>query len=85
MGITAENVAAQWNVSREDQDAFAYGSHQKALAAIQSGHFSAEISPYDVVVKSADLAGSRIITRNKTLANDEGPRADTSLEGLAKL
>lgn len=85
MGITAENVASQWNVSREDQDAFAFASHQKAMAAIQSGHFSAEISPYEVVGKSADLAGSRIITRNKTLANDEGPRADTSLEGLAKL
>ena len=85
MGITAENVAAQWNVSREDQDAFAYASHQKALAAIQAGHFAREISPYEVIAKSADLSAGTIITRNKPIAVDEGPRADTSLEGLAKL
>ena len=85
MGITAENVATQWNVSREDQDAFAFASHQKALAAIQAGHFSAEISPYEVISRSAELASGQIITRNKTIGTDEGPRADTSLEGLAKL
>ncbi|GAB3000355.1 acetyl-CoA acetyltransferase [Arenimonas maotaiensis] len=85
MGITAENVASQWNVSREDQDAFAFASHQKALAATAAGHFAAEISPYEVVARGADLAGGRIITRAKTLAIDEGPRADTSAEGLAKL
>ena len=85
MGITAENVATQWNVSREDQDAFAYASHQKALAAIKAGHFAAEISPYDLVVNSADLSTGRIISRHHSVVNDEGPRADTSLEGLAKL
>lgn len=85
MGITAENVAAQWSVSREDQDAFALASHQKALAATAAGHFAAEISPYEVVARGADLAGGRIITRAKTLSVDEGPRADTSAEGLAKL
>ena len=85
MGITAENVASQWNVSREDQDAFALASHQKALAATAAGHFAAEISPYEIVARGADLAGGRIITRAKTLAIDEGPRADTSAEGLAKL
>ena len=85
MGITAENVATQWNVSREDQDAFAFASHQKALAAIQAGHFSAEISPYEVISRSAELASGQIITRSKTIGTDEGPRADTSLEGLAKL
>ena len=85
MGITAENVASQWGVSREDQDAFAFASHQKALAATAAGHFAAEISPYEVVARSADLGGGRIITRAKTLAVDEGPRADTSAEGLAKL
>jgi acetyl-CoA acyltransferase len=85
MGITAENVAAQWNVSREDQDAFAFASHQKALAAIQSGNFSAEISPYEVVSRSANLGNGQIITRGKTISDDEGPRLDTSLEGLAKL
>jgi acetyl-CoA acyltransferase len=85
MGITAENVATQWNVSREDQDAFAFASHQKALAAIQSGHFKAEISPYEVVSRSANLGNGQIITRAKTVSDDEGPRLDTSLEGLAKL
>lgn len=85
MGITAENVAAQWQVSREDQDAFAFASHQKALAAIQAGHFAAEISPYEVISKSADTRSGRIITRAKSISTDEGPRADTSLEGLAKL
>jgi acetyl-CoA acyltransferase len=85
MGITAENVAAQWQVSREDQDAFAFASHQKALAAIQAGHFAAEISPYEVISKSADTRSGRILTRTKNISTDEGPRADTSLEGLAKL
>ena len=85
MVITAENVATQWNVSREDQDAFAFASHQKALAAIQAGHFSAEISPYEVISRSAELASGQIITLSKTIGTDEGPRADTSLEGLAKL
>lgn len=85
MGITAENVAAQWKVSREDQDAFAYASHQKALAAMLAGHFAQEISPYEVVARSADLSAGRIIARNKSISADEGPRADTSLDGLAKL
>jgi acetyl-CoA acyltransferase len=85
MGITAENVATQWQVSREDQDAFAFASHQKALAAIQAGHFAAEISPYEVISKSADTRSGRILTRTKNISTDEGPRADTSLEGLAKL
>lgn len=85
MGITAENVASQWHVSREDQDAFALTSHQKALAAIQAGHFNAEITPFEVIGKSADLSNGRIITRAKTLQHDEGPRADTRLDGLAKL
>lgn len=85
MGITAENVASQWKVSREDQDAFAFASHQKAMAAIQVGHFSKEISPYEVISNSANLTNGQIITRNTLVSNDEGPRADTSLEGLAKL
>lgn len=85
MGITAENVATQWNVSREDQDAFAFASHQKAIAAIRAGYFAEEISPYDLVVNSADLSTGRIITRHQLVVNDEGPRSDTSLEGLAKL
>ncbi len=85
MGITAENVASQWNVSREAQDAFAFASHQKAMAAIQAGHFNQEISAYEVIANSANLNNGQIITRNTLVSNDEGPRADTSLEGLAKL
>jgi acetyl-CoA acyltransferase len=85
MGITAENVATQWNVSREAQDAFAFASHQKAMDAIQAGYFSKEITPYEVIANSANLSNGQIITRNKLISNDEGPRADTSLEGLAKL
>jgi acetyl-CoA acyltransferase len=85
MGLTAEKVAAQWNVSREAQDAFALASHQKALAAQASGEFDQEISPIAVVENSPDLAADAIIARQKIVARDEGPRADTSAEGLAKL
>ncbi|RXZ42131.1 acetyl-CoA C-acyltransferase [Crenobacter cavernae] len=85
MGLTAEKVAQQWNVSREDQDAFAVESHRRALAAIESGAFKAEISPLSVTYRIPDLETGEVRLVNKTLATDEGPRADTSLEGLAKL
>jgi acetyl-CoA acyltransferase len=85
MGITAEKVAEEWNVSREDQDAFAFASHQKALAAIAAGEFRDEISPYDVISHVPDLAGNVIRLRQTLVDTDEGPRPDTSLEGLAKL
>ena len=85
MGITAEKVAEEWKVSREDQDAFALASHQKAMAAIQNGEFKDEISPYEIVSHLPDAASGKIITRNKTVDTDEGPRAESSLEGLAKL
>jgi acetyl-CoA acyltransferase len=84
MGITAEKVAEQWNVSRADQDAFALASHQKALAAIASGEFGDEITPYTIVSHLPGADGA-IATREVVLKNDEGPRADTSAEGLAKL
>ncbi len=75
MGITAEKVAEEWKVSREDQDAFALASHQKAIAAIQNGEFKDEISPYEIVSHLPDLAdGQRIITRNRIADTDEGPR-----------
>ena len=78
MGITAEKVAEEWKVSREDQDAFALASHQKAMAAIQNGEFKDEISPYEIVSHLPDLAdGQRIITRNKIADTDEGPRPDS--------
>ncbi|MDD5297903.1 MAG: acetyl-CoA C-acyltransferase [Rhodocyclaceae bacterium] len=85
MGLTAENVAARWQVSRADQDAFAVESHRRALAAIASGHFRAEISPYTVREHLPDLASGRVNIREKVVETDEGPRPDASLEGLAKL
>ncbi len=85
LGITAEKVAEEWKVSREDQDAFALASHQKALAAIQAGEFKSEISPYEVVSHVPDLVGNVVQLRKQLVENDEGPRIDTSLEGLAKL
>jgi acetyl-CoA acyltransferase len=85
MGLTAEKVAAGWKVSREEQDAFALASHQKALAAQANGEFSAEISPYPIRENLPDLASGRIVTRERRIDRDEGPRADTSADGLAKL
>jgi acetyl-CoA acyltransferase len=85
MGLTAEKVAAQWKVSRDDQDAFALASHQKALAAQAAGEFAAEVSPFTVDEDAPDLASGKIVTRSKVVDRDEGPRADTSAEGLAKL
>lgn len=85
MGITAEKVAEEWKVSREDQDAFALASHQKALAAIQAGEFKSEISPYEVISHVPDLVGNVVQLKKLLVDNDEGPRLDTSLEGLAKL
>ena len=85
MGLTAEKVAAQWKVTRERQDAFALASHQKALAAIAAGEFKAEMTPVEVVERFPDLAAGRPGVKTRTVSIDEGPRADTSLEGLGKL
>jgi acetyl-CoA acyltransferase len=85
MGLTAERVATQWKVSREDQDAFALQSHERALAAQQSGEFGNEIVPVPVVERSADLRTGEIRTRERIIALDEGPRSDTSLDALARL
>ena len=85
MGITAEKVAEEWKVSREDQDAFALASHQKAIAAIQAGHFKAEITPYEVTAHLPDPGGNTIRLQQLLVDTDEGPRPDTTLEGLAKL
>jgi acetyl-CoA acyltransferase len=85
MGITAENVASEWKVSREAQDAFALASHQKAIAAIQSGEFMQEITPYEVVSRQPDLGGNTIRLKKLLVEHDEGPRPDSSAEGLAKL
>ena len=84
MGLTAEAVANQYNISREDQDAFAYESHQKALAAQKNGTFTDQIVPIDIEEVYVDDNGKKA-TRTYTVDRDEGPRADTSLEALAKL
>lgn len=84
MGLTAEAVAAQYKVSREDQDAFAYRSHQRALQAIEKGYFDNEIVPLEVKEIYLDEREKRQ-ERTYTFKTDEGPRADTSLEALAKL
>lgn len=85
MGMTAEKVAQQWKVSREDQDAFALASHQKALAAIAAGEFADEITPVEVVDRSPDLVRGGVVEKRRTVSIDEGPRSDTSIEGLGKL
>jgi acetyl-CoA acyltransferase len=85
MGLTAERVAERWKVSREDQDRFAYESHQKALAAQQAGEFKDEIAPVTITSRFPDLATGEIKVSRREVALDEGPRTDTSIEGLAKL
>ncbi len=85
MGLTAEKVAAQWKVSREAQDVFSVASHQKAIAAQQAGAFTEEIAPIDVTVREPVLADGRIDTRTTQVTLDEGPRADTTVEALARL
>jgi acetyl-CoA acyltransferase len=84
MGLTAENVAVQYKVSREDQDAFAFRSHQRAAAAVNSGKFDPELIPIDVELKELGSDGKPVL-KKFTVKRDEGPRADTSLEALAKL
>ncbi len=84
MGLTAENVADKYGVSREDQDAFAYQSHQRAIAAWENGKFDSQITPIEVVEKKISADGE-IIEEKFTFRKDEGPRADTSKEVLAKL
>ena len=85
MGLTAEKVAQQWKVTREEQDAFAVASHQKACAAIAAGHFKAEISPYAVTAHVPDLRTGQVKVKEYLADTDEGPRSDSSMERLAKL
>ena len=85
MGLTAEKVAEQWKVSREAQDAFALESHRRALAAIEGGFFKDEITPFEIVERQPDLSGDGVIVKKRVVDIDEGPRKDTSAEGLAKL
>ena len=85
MGITAENVAKQWKVSREQQDAFSVESHRHALAAQAAGEFDDEISPFALDDHYPNLATRQIITDSRNITADEGPRAGTTLEVLSKL
>jgi len=85
MGLTAEKVAAQWKIGREEQDAFAVASNQKACAAIAAGHFKAETTPYAIRDHLPDLKTGQVRVRERVVEHDEGPRADASLERLGKL
>ncbi len=84
MGLTAENVAKRHSVSRADQDAFALRSHQRALAAQAAGRFATSIVPVEVELVEMGSDG-KLVRRSVSFAQDEGPRADTSLEALGKL
>ena len=85
MGLTAEKVAQQWQVSRADQDAFALQSHQRAIRAMQAGEFADEICPVTVTERSVDLKQAEVSTHEREVALDEGARPDASLDGLARL
>jgi acetyl-CoA acyltransferase len=85
MGITAENVAKQWKVSREDQDRFAAQSHERALAAIAAGEFKDEIAPYQLDDRYPDLASRTVKEDRRLIDTDEGPRPGSTPEVLGKL
>ncbi|HEX8811074.1 MAG TPA: acetyl-CoA C-acyltransferase, partial [Terracidiphilus sp.] len=85
MGLTAERVAKHYNISREDQDAFALASHQKALAAQAAGRFADELVPVKVTTAVPGAKAGKPTVTETSFAADEGPRADTSTEALAKL
>jgi acetyl-CoA acyltransferase len=84
MGLTAENLAAKYHITREEQDAFALRSHQRAIAAIDKGHFRHEIVPLQVIEVSMN-GGNKPRMHKLRFETDEGPRRDTSMEALAKL
>lgn len=84
MGLTAEEVAKDYSITREDMDEFSYHSHKKALAAIEGGKFKDQIVPIEVEDHYINGAGERA-TRNFVVDTDEGPRGDTSMEALGKL
>ncbi|SDH18638.1 MULTISPECIES: acetyl-CoA C-acyltransferase [unclassified Duganella] len=85
MGLTAEKVAEQWKVSREDQDAFSVESHRRAVAAQQAGFFKDETTPVEIITRTPDLATGEIKVKTRTVDTDEGARPETSLETLGKL
>jgi len=85
MGLTAERVAQQWKISREDQDKFALQSHLRALAGINNGEFEDEISPYRITEHLPDMNSREILLNERLTLTDEGPRMDTSLDALSAL
>ena len=85
MGLTAERVAKHYGISREDADAFALASHKKALAAQAAGKFNEELVPVPVTTATPGAKAGKPVTTESTFAADEGPRADTTAEALAKL
>lgn len=85
MGLTAEIVAKKWQITREEQDEFALESHRKALHAISLGEFNNQIIPITVNTQMPDLKTNQIVISNKEVKQDQGPRADTTLEALSKL
>jgi len=85
MGLTAEKVAQQWKISREAQDRFACESHARAMRAQQAGEFADEITPMVVSQRQPDLHSGQVRISERTVSLDEGPRPDTTVEGLAKL
>ena len=85
MGLTAEKVATQWKVSREDQDQFSLESHQKAIAAQQAGYFKDETTPIEIIERFPNLSTGQIDIVTRTVDTDEGARADSSLAALTKL
>ena len=85
MGLTAEAVAQDYKISRQDQDEFSYNSHQKAIKAIAAGKFKKSIVPITVEETYLDQATGKKKNRSYVVDTDEGPRADTSVEALAKL
>lgn len=84
MGLTAENLAVRYDISREDQDAFALRSNLRAASAVESGLFDPELVPVEVELRELD-SDEKPVTRGVRLERDEGPRADSTLEALAKL
>lgn len=85
MGVTAENVAREYQISRQAQDAFALASHEKALSAQEAGYFEAEIAAVPVTINTPNLQDGTIVHHAKSIDKDEGPRKDSTLEALARL
>jgi acetyl-CoA acyltransferase len=85
MGLTAENVAKQWKVTREQQDAFSVESHRRAIAAQQAGLFKDETTSVEIITRTPNLATGQVDIKTRTVDTDEGARADSTMESLAKL